>query len=432
MLKNEKYQLSPAIKFVDGVRSWCVMNLDRGEFVLVNQSAAEILMEFSKETKFKHILDSKKIPEALQKSVLDFLKTCIDSEILLCADSLKCQKTLRSQRTRHISAKTLSIVLELSTMCNLSCRHCYNNSGPKNVSALSLSEVKKLFSDLKTAHNNLATLTITGGEPFLYQDLFDVLCIAKTCGFPIIRINTNGTILPKVNISKIDHNLLKLITIQVTILGSNEKTHDELSRTKGSFSKTVENIGRYQDLGFKVGISFIRSKYSEHEIDDALQLGKKLGIKVILGDIFPLGRAASDFDNLGINSTKRKMLVVCDSNYYEGKRAGILSEDKRLSAIESFPPEIPCGKNTVAISSNGDVLPCMLLQGIVVGNIYQKSLTEIMYSPTMIEFREKAAIENRQSCSKCELRYACSNKCPAVSLSHSGDITKKNPYCSYY
>lgn len=436
MPNNQKtddiYHLSPVIKIVEGIKSWSLMNLQRGEIILINQSAAETLTAFSKGACFREVFELQEIPETHQEDVISFLKKCVDSEILLNINEVNNVKTSLPNRPRHISSRTLSMVLELSTKCNLRCQHCYNNSGSECDDKLSLTIIKKILTEIKSSNKKLKTLTLTGGEPFLFNDLPEVLNLALEHNLPAIRINTNGTIFSNLLFSNIDQKLSEIMTIQVTLLGASEETHDLMTRFKGSFLKTTENIPKFQGKGFNVGISFIRSKNSEHEFEKALRLGEKLGVEVTAGDLFPLGRAADNFSDLELESKDREMFVACDGKYYGGKGAGKLSEENRLSLLETFPPDLPCGKDTVAITSNGDVIPCMLLQGIIVGNIHKQSLPKIMQSSSMSNFRNQASIENRQFCSECELRYACSNKCPAVSLSYGGDILKKNPFCSYY
>lgn len=408
------------------------MNLKRGEIILINRSAADILNEFSEGVILEEVLDKLDIPDKSREGVLDFLYQCVDSEILLASSNLNNSQLSISRTTRHIESSTLSLVLELSTKCNLSCRHCYNHSNPKREESLSIEKVKNVFDDLKSNNIKLKTLTLTGGEPFLYNDLSTVLNLAKDYDFPSIRINTNGTIFSEPLLSNIGSSVSKITAIQVTLLGASEETHNIMTRSKNNFHRVIENIPKFKELGFNVGISFIRSKYSEKEFEKALLLGEKLGVDVTLGDIFPVGRAAKKFDELEIISDKSEIHVACDGKYYGGKEAGKLSEEKILSLLDTFPPELPCGKNTVAISSNGDVIPCMLLQDIVVGNIFKHSLSQIMTSTEMRNFKKESSIENRNICSECELRYACSNKCPAVSLFYGGNISNKSPFCSYY
>jgi len=429
---KDKFKLSSAVKIIDGVNSWCLMNLLRGDFVLINRSAAEMLLAFSDGASIKDVFNLINVPDKHYKAVNKFLEQCVQSEILVNISKIKDPHSSPSLDSSHISANTLSIVLELTNKCNLSCQHCYNHSGIDQNDELSLAEIEKIFSEIISGNYNLKTLILTGGEPFLYQNLVNVLNMAIDYGFHSIRINTNGTIWKNLSLEKISSNLLNKISIQITLLGLKEQTHDAMTQSIGSFERTIKNIHKFQRIGLNIGISFIRSKYSESEIEEAQKMGENLGVEVILGDLFPLGRANENYSSLELNSNHQEKLVVCDNNYYGGIGAGILSKDKWLSLLDSFPPELACGKNTIAICSNGNVIPCMLLQGIVIGNIRNQSLTNIMKSPILDDFRKKISIENRNTCSKCELRYVCSNKCPAVSLSFGGDITMKNPFCTYY
>lgn len=432
MAITNSYQLSPTFKIVNGLRSCCLINIQRGEFVLVNHSAAQIFKAFEKARSCDEVFSLTNVPDVHRDQVEDFLKQCIASDILIGRDSQKDPIKLELYANSHISDNKLSVVLELTTKCNLYCQHCYNDSGRRHVCYFPFDKIDALFAEIVSARRELSTLTITGGEPFLYPNLINVLRIARSYGFPTIRINTNGTIFEDDVINKIDKNLKNIILIQVTLLGAIKNTHDEMSHLHGSFNKTINNITRFKNRGFNVGVSFIRSKYSEREINDVFQLGKFFGVKISIGDIFPIGRAFLNFRSIEVTSNQTDMHVICDANYYGGATAGLLSDDKKSSLVGSFPPDLPCGKNTLAIKSNGDVIPCMLLQQVVVGNIFSDPLNVIMNSSRLANFREKSAIENREVCSSCELRYVCSNKCPAVSLAYGGDIGTKNPFCRYY
>ena len=88
--------------------------------------------------------------------------------------------------------------------CNLYCKHCYSESGPQLKTSLN----KKIICDvIKDAANlGYSVVSISGGEPLLYDGIEDILEYAKTCGM-YTSLTTNGTILDNTHIKKINEHL---------------------------------------------------------------------------------------------------------------------------------------------------------------------------------------------------------------------------------
>ena len=84
--------------------------------------------------------------------------------------------------------------------CNLLCTHCYSNSGPAAKISLEPSMVCKTLSD--AAEMGYCVASFSGGEPLLYEGLFQVLAHAKACGMHT-TITTNGTLLSEEWLSRL-------------------------------------------------------------------------------------------------------------------------------------------------------------------------------------------------------------------------------------
>jgi hypothetical protein len=76
--------------------------------------------------------------------------------------------------------------------CNIACRHCYNNSGPhRKADRLSLETMLAIVAEMPAA--GIKHLNLSGGEPFLYQDVLMALIAAgRAAGLDRISIYTNG------------------------------------------------------------------------------------------------------------------------------------------------------------------------------------------------------------------------------------------------
>ena len=82
--------------------------------------------------------------------------------------------------------------LEITSKCNLHCRHCYNSSSSENTAHLSRETISTCLEYF--SNNNVLDLTISGGEPLLHPDIVNILQDAHERGFRTL-LATNGTLL---------------------------------------------------------------------------------------------------------------------------------------------------------------------------------------------------------------------------------------------
>src|SRR3989338_281853 len=88
----------------------------------------------------------------------------------------------------------LRVMFELTYRCNFLCGHCYVPFNYRKKSELKTKEIFSILDRLKEAGGFY--LGFTGGEPFMRQDIMDILWYAKRCGFEVI-IYTNGALIDK-------------------------------------------------------------------------------------------------------------------------------------------------------------------------------------------------------------------------------------------
>ena len=421
------FWLPQYMRLVEGRRQWCLLDLLQGEFHLINAGGAHLLLEFDHGRRLRDVLRGE--PSTANKDeAVDFLVQSIDKGILVPAlPTLTDRDILSREEISSLSADSLSLTLELTNHCNHNCQHCYNCSGPSRNDELTIAQIGSILHQVAEGYENLGSLTITGGEPFLFSGLEQVLVLSVDVGFRVIRINTNGTITPSSDLLEILQENAPCIDMQFTFLGGQSATHDQLSTVRGSFDRMLANVPLIVRTGCKASASILRWRRSISELDAATQLAESAGLSVSIGDIYPLGRALQNQQQISVPS---ELAEASPGDKHEV--SGKIPRDKRVSLLEEFPPKLPCGRSSLAVSSDGSVLPCTLLQGVVIGNISQEPIAEIVRSTEMASFYETVSIENRKICAECELRYVCGNKCPAVTLGFAGKLGVKNPFCEYY
>lgn len=144
---------------------------------------------------------------------------------------------------------------ELSPVCNFSCRMCYVRKTPQEVAAhprpiLTLERWLEIAEQARDA--GLLYLLLTGGEPFLWPDFWELYEKLIQMGF-LVSINTNGSLIDKAAIERLKQYPPRRINI--TLYGASDSTYEELCRAKGVFTKVKWAIEALQEAGILVKLN---------------------------------------------------------------------------------------------------------------------------------------------------------------------------------
>src|SRR3990172_911717 len=159
------------------------------------------------------------------------------------------------------------VIWNLIRRCNLACKHCYSISADTNFPGeLSTAEVFEVMDDLKRFH--VPVLILSGGEPLLRPDIFEISARAKDMGF-YVGLSTNGTLIDESNIAqitKINYNY-----VGISIDGMRE-THDRFRRMPGAFDASMHGIRLCHQRGIKVGMRFTMTQDNAAELPELLDM----------------------------------------------------------------------------------------------------------------------------------------------------------------
>ena len=129
------------------------------------------------------------------------------------------------------------VIWNLVRRCNLTCKHCYSISADKDFAGeLDTSEIYTVMDDLKAF--GVPVLILSGGEPLLHPDIFDISHRAKAMGF-YVGLSTNGTLIDESNIDAIAAVGYDYVGISIDGIGA---THDRFRRMEGAFDKAMHGI----------------------------------------------------------------------------------------------------------------------------------------------------------------------------------------------
>lgn len=159
------------------------------------------------------------------------------------------------------------VIWNLIRRCNLTCKHCYTTSTDLDFPGeLTTPEIYSVMNDLKAY--KVPVLILSGGEPLLHPDIFDISRRAKDMGF-YVALSSNGTKISEKNIDEIA--AINYQYIGVSLDGINE-THDQFRRVNGSFEQALHGIHLCLDKDIKVGIRFTLTQDNAKDLPALLQL----------------------------------------------------------------------------------------------------------------------------------------------------------------
>ena len=334
------------------------------------------------------------------------------------------------RRQLYENPRLRDLFIEVTSRCNAHCDHCGSRCDsrvqPDEVTAEALKNT--LLEISRTYDPQDILLNITGGEPLMREDLFDIMGYASNLGFRW-GMTSNGMLIDDDVIEKMVETGMETISISIDGL---KETHESFRHVPNSFDRIIENIKKLQQTpSIKiVQVTTVVSKRNIHELESLYELMQDIDIvswRII--NVDPIGRAMDNKDILldpkdyrylfEFIKEKRKEDLIENIEY---GCAHYLGTDLEKELRDTY--FICCaGLYVASILSNGDIFACPDIERrpeLIQGNIRKDSFVEI-WENGFKAFRT----ENRTSCKKCR---SCENwgHCCGDSF-HTWDFDKNEP-----
>lgn len=310
--------------------------------------------------------------------------------------------------------------------CNARCLHCSSASSTRSADELRTDEVIDLIDQLADA--GVVDLAVSGGEPLLRGDLFEILLHARMRGLST-GVGTNGGNLSDGQAKRLAAT--GILRLQVSLDGLRE-THDALRAWPGLFDRALRSIAVARRAGLRVHVCCTIHRGNVSELDAFAPFVRDLGVRRInFSRYIPTGRGT---DALDVSDGEwREVIHRCAA--LRRRHAGEIEIVTHLAQqiivddeVVAMPGFIGCqaGIGQGCVTANGTVTPCVLLP-IGVGNVRAKRFADIWKSsPVIRTLRERAALGG--ACGSCALRARCGG-CRAVAFAKTGDFLATDPRC---
>ena len=340
---------------------------------------------------------------------------------------------------------TLRLVAwETTRNCNLTCVHCRASAtkGPY-AGELDTQASFRLLDQIALVGEPIVILT--GGEPLLRPDIFDIAKYGTGKGLRMVMA-PNGTLITEAYAEQMADSGIKRISISID--GATKESHDHFRGVKGAFEGALSGIKLAKEAGVEFQINTTITKTNLDQIPKIQELAVKLG--AVAHHIFllvPTGRGkyivdqeitANEYeDTLNWFYDQREkaplqLKATCAPHYYRILRQRAKKDNKSVTfqshGLDAVTRGCLGGIGFCFISHTGIVQPCGFLD-LNCGDVTKISFDKIWnHADIFLSLRNFDELKGK--CGACEYKKVCGG-CRARAYEATGDYLVEEPLCNY-
>lgn len=347
----------------------------------------------------------------------------------------------------------LFIVWNFTNLCNLKCKHCYQDAEHKALpDELSLKEKLKMVDQI--AEQYVPMIAFAGGEPTISPDLLPVLKHCHSYGIHTTIATHGGTMTPKLAEQLAECGVKY---IEISLDSVHPEKHDDFRGQTGMWHRTVRGMRNVvKQKGLRLGVAMCVHQGNFGEVEDMLQFCCDIGAGVFAHfNFIPVGRGLTMVDG-DLNPQQREGLLRTLNQWMQSGKIGVISTapqfgrvcvahaptegkqacshagsggGEKARVVAKYLGGCGAGRDYVAIEPNGNITPCVYLPHRVQGNIRNRSFIDIFRNN---EFWELLCDRDRRThhCEVCEFKHYCGG-CRARADAYFGDLNAGDPGCVF-
>jgi radical SAM protein with 4Fe4S-binding SPASM domain len=386
-----------------------------------------------------------------------------------------------------LSYTAYSISWNLTQRCNLECAHCYLSAtaGADTRGELTTEECRRVIDEIARVNPNVF-LILTGGEPLLRRDIFDVAAYATERRFTVV-FGTNGVLLREPEAKLMRER--GVLGASISLDSTDRARHDRFRRQAGAWDGAVRATKVLADAGLDFSLHMSVTDWNVGEVPAMIDLAKDLGARVL--NVFFLVRTGRGRDLTDIDAAAYERILTYLANAQgvgQGRTPGVRqgptpgagqgppSFVKRMLGLGSptssaagfedpwstpvgradgllirakcaphfrriiyqLDPQspllrnyahgsCPAGKYYCRITPDGDVTPCPYMP-VAAGNLRTTSFSDLWRNARVFDDLREPALGGR--CGRCEFSKICGG-CRCRAYATHGDYLAEDPACGY-
>jgi AdoMet-dependent heme synthase len=330
------------------------------------------------------------------------------------------------------------IVWEITTRCNLNCIHCYASSVDSHQNELTTEEGKRLLKQIASIEE-FRMIVVTGGEPLVRNDIFDLIEYAGKLGFCIV-FSTNGTLLTP----QVAKDLAKsgVANFSISIDASSKEGHEGIRRQPGCFERAMDGIHAASLTGACLQINFTAMKQNLEELPYVIDMAESLNVDILM--VFQAISPCKDRGAVELEPDQQMQLMqvirekqkkskcllmpVCSPEYWPFLLGQNDHKFLRKNMGRRAFTGCGAGRGFCYVRFDGDVWPCNFIP-VAAGNVRQTSIKEIWRNSPMLDGFRGLPRKLKGPCGSCVHNPICGG-CRGRAFAHSKDYLTTDPGCT--
>ena len=358
-------------------------------------------------------------------------------------------KSFTRSSARYSREQPPVVVWNITNNCNMSCPHCYSSAHKNNPgSDLTMSNARQIIDRLHDY--GIKILILSGGEPLLHPNFFDILSYAKNRGL-VCHLSSNGVLIDKPLAVKLKDSGVDYVGVS---LDGAPRENDSHRGFPGGFNRAFFGLLECRDQKLKTGLRFTLTDKNQDQLFYLLNIALKNNLnRFYISHLLYSGRAERysrfDLEHKHARSMVEKIFMFALEQVKIGSSISIVSggndadgvylyrfvRDQIGDAAAESILEIlrlrggnSAGEKIINIDHEGLVHPDQFFRTINCGNILEKSLEDIMSAP-ILEKLQKREHYLTGRCGECNYLCICRGSHRERALFVHGDIWAEDPAC---
>lgn len=326
----------------------------------------------------------------------------------------------------------ISGTFELTARCNFSCPMCYVHLKQNDIRAAGKELTAGQWIGLarEAKERGMVFALLTGGEPFLRKDFFEIYNAMKEMGL-LISINTNGSLLE----GEIRRQLLENppFRVNISLYGGCDETYRNMC-SQDAFGRVVENIRALKEAGVDVRLNLSITPYNRGDLEKIDRIARELGVHVkassymyppirINGEQFGCGNRLSAPDAARCRVEWDLLRFSPEELQARARNLRELADELHECSVD--PDEgVRCraGHSSFWMAWDGTMMPCGMIP------VPSAKPLEVGFGEAWDQIRTAVkAIRMPSECSGCPKREAC-GVCAAVCITETGSFREVPRY----
>ena len=322
--------------------------------------------------------------------------------------------------------------------CNFRCRHCYMSAPDAKLGELSHDTIMDIIQQLYDC--GVMSVSITGGEPLVRKDFFEILDALLEHDIHVKTIYSNGAL---VNEELLDALDARGIRPEFNMSYDGAGWHDWLRGVDGAEEIVDRAFAFCHERGFPTGAEMCLHEGNKHTLRESLKHLGELGVRSVkTNPVSDVGawREGGYGESISMQDTYQLYLDYIPHYYEDGMPMDVMlggffsaspDEPDRFEIPGYKPPCNPatmcmCGhaRHVMYISPEGRTLPCMALSGMPIQEEFPliteqglaRCITDSRYM-RLIDTRASEYFELHEDCRECKYALCCYGGCRADALS---------------